>query len=204
MTLVTHRGEQYEYVEQETGAKLFSVTQIRRCAHDTYAGIPEHTLEAARHRGTLLHRRFWKVLGSRDELCHPPFVLPTLEGYCGAMDLWADTNQVQPVRLEEPSANLKLGYAGTPDAEVVYGPKAVVVLVDLKSGAPTLTDPMQLLGYHKMTGYDGAQRLLDLYIRKDGTYKEVWVTAREKVTQWPAFINSLNLLTWRVNNGVKI
>jgi len=41
------------------------------------------------------------------------------------------------------------------------------VLCDLKTGAPTKTDPMQLCAYEHMDGYK-ADELMDLYLDADG------------------------------------
>lgn len=200
MTLTTHRGEQYEYLD-ETGKGYFSVTQVRRCVHDSYAGIPAQHLKAAQDRGTQLHRRFWRVIAAQAGLVEIPSVIDPFKGYCDAMDRWVVKNNVRPVRLEHKSLNRKLGYAGQTDAQVLYGKKSVLTLADLKSGEKTLTDILQLLAYDAMEDMKSKQ-LMNLYIHEDGTYKEVFITARDRVTHWPVFLNALSLLKWRVGNGV--
>lgn len=200
MRLTTRRGERHEYLDLEDDAKYFSVTQVRKVAKDVYQGIPEDVLEQARRRGQILHTYFWRYLGARDGHCEALPVIHGYEGYCQAIIKWADSNNVLPIRLEEASCNEELGYAGCPDALALYGPRSMVKLVDLKTGEPQVTDPMQLIAYKKMRGYGMAKEMLDLYVRQDGTYKEVTVTQAQQVRDWPAFTNALNLLKWR-NSG---
>lgn len=202
MSLITHRGFAYEYEETERRLKLFSVSQIRKVMHDGMAGIPLSVLEPARLRGTLLHQRFWKMLAWRAALCEMPPIIEAYEGQCRAMDRWAEENGVMPVKLEEPSLNLKLGYAGCVDTQCLYGGQEVMTLADLKSGEPQVTDPAQLLAYDEMAGYESEQ-LLDLYVHADGTYTEKWVTKKDKTLQWPWFLSALNVLKGRRNHNIK-
>jgi hypothetical protein len=132
----------------------------------------------------------------------PPPVIPEFEGYCHSMDEWVVRNQVRPVKIEEPSCSLKFGYAGTPDALVTIGPKQFPALPDLKTGAPTKTDPMQLIAYSKMDGYEGAKKLLDLYVQADGTFREVWVERSIYASEWCWFLNALGVLQSRINHGI--
>lgn len=200
--LVCTRGAKYEYRLGEVD--LFSVSQIRKVAHDPFQGIPETVLEVARQRGTRLHRRFWRVLAAKGGLMDWPQPIPGLEGYCASMDEWAVRSLVLPVLIEQPSWSLKLGYAGTPDGLVRLGAKQALTIIDLKTGQPTVTDPMQLLGYHKMEGYEGATALLDLYIQADGSWAvEKPVTPAMKVMQWSWFLSALGVLQSRANHGVK-
>ena len=200
--ITCHRGAAYEYHETETRADLFSVSQIRKVAHDPYCGIPEDVLEAARQRGTILHGRFWRLLASRAGLLEKPAVIVGLEGYCASMDEWVERQQVRPLKIEEPSFTLKYGYAGTPDALVRYGFKRRLALIDLKTGAVNKTDPMQLLAYQKMDGYDEARDLIDVYIQADGSAAvEKPVTPGMKATEWAWFLSALGVLQGRVNHG---
>lgn len=202
--LTAQRGQTREY-RDETGAEFFSVTQIRRMAFDPYVGIPPATLEAARQRGTLLHRRFWKVLAAQNPLLgvSMPPVLPGLEGYCEAMDRWVREHHVQPVKLEEASCHRKMGYAGTADAQVWYDSKRILTLMDLKTGEPTVTDPMQLLAYRQMDGYEGSRKLLDLYVRADGRAIERWVSVKDAAHQWAWLLAALGVLKGRLTHGCR-
>lgn len=203
MNLVTRRGEPYEYLETESGRKLFSVTQIRRMAFDSYRGIDPQVLEAARQRGTLVHRYLWRYLAYRTRIMVDIAPLPGIEGYCQSIREWADKHEVTAVRLEHRSLNRKLGYAGTVDAQILYGPKAVLTLMDGKSGVRTCTDMIQLLAYDAMDDLKSKQ-LMDVYFQADGgPAKEIMVTARDRITQWPVFLNVLSLLRWRTTNDLR-
>ncbi len=202
MTITCTRGTAYEY--HMDGIDLFSVSQIRTVAHNPYVGIPDAMLEAARLRGTLLHRRFWRVLAAQSNLVPMPAVIPGLEGYCQSMDEWVARNRVQPLTIEHTSVSRKFGYAGTPDALVWIGPKGVSAIVDLKTGAPTLTDAMQLVLYSKMEGYEAAGDLVDVYIRADGSRaKEARVTTGMKAVEWAWAMAALGVLQGRVNRGLQ-
>lgn len=202
MTFLTHRGQPHEYEETESGVKLFSVSQVRKVMDDNMSRVPAYMLEPARLRGTLLHQRFWRMLAWRAGLCDFPPLITAYPGQCKAMDEWADFNQVLPVKLEEPSMNAKLGYAGCVDTQCLYGASQILTLADLKSGGEQVTDPAQLLAYDEMEGYRSEQ-LLDLYVHSDGTYTEKWVTKKDKITQWPWFLSALNVLRARRNHGIK-
>ncbi len=201
MNLLTKRGAPYEYVDTDSGKAFFSVTQVRRCMHDTYAGIPLEALEPARLRGERLHTYFWMTLAHRAGVRARPEIIAEYPGYCAAIDCWAALNDVIPLQVEKKSANLKLGIAGCLDTRCLYGPKRIVTLVDLKTGLATLTDAAQLLCYESMEG-NKSERLIDLYIQEDGSYKQAVVTRKEKVEQWPAVLNAVNLLKWRRNHGI--
>ncbi len=198
--LVTHRGLAQEYEDTETGTRYFSVSQIRRVAHDPFAGLPKDYLDAARERGTLVHRFLWQHLFARAGLIDFPPLIPTLEGYCTSIVDWAAARQIKAVQLEAKGVNREEGYAGQVDGQVLYGPKEILTLMDGKTGDPTLTDPMQLLLYDAMEGFKSKQ-LLDIYFRPDGSAKEVFVDVRKKVTEWPWAMAALNVLRGRVNHG---
>lgn len=203
MKLITQRGEKQEYRDEETGRTFYSVTQVRKVAFDSYAGIPEYVLDPARIRGLALHRRMFFALASQEGLCEYPAVLKLYEGYCQSMDQWIAKRKPTRVQLETASWNERYGYAGTPDALLhIYLGKGFckkwrTVLFDLKTGAPTKTDPMQLCAYEHMEGYK-ADELMDLYLDADGgEAKEQFVTKGNRATEWACFLNCLAILRWR-------
>lgn len=199
MKLITQRGEKQEYRDIETGRTFYSVTQVRKVAFDSYAGIPESVLEPARVRGTLLHRRFFFAIASLEGLCPYPAVSPQYEGYCQSMDKWIEKRKPTRVKLELASCNERYGYAGTPDAllNIYLTKKWKKVLFDLKTGSPVRTDPMQLVSYSYMAGYQ-AEELLDVYLDAEGgDAKEHFVTKGRRGTEWAAFLNALSILRWR-------
>jgi len=206
--LKVERGAKQEYVD-EHGTRYFSVSQVRQCIHDGTRGIPPDVLEVARKRGTILHQRFWRLLASRVKLVDPPAIVPGLEGFCHGMDEWAETHQVEPVALESMVVSTKYGYAGTLDAVVCYGRGSWQVLMDLKTGQRSPTDIMQLLAYEQAREeVDGKRphggsrgKLLDLYLFKNGSVVENWVTAKDKLNHFPCFLNALSILRWRLAHG---
>lgn len=203
MKLLCHRGQRHEYEEAEQGIKLFSVSQIRRVAHDPFIGVPESILEPARKRGTILHRRFALALYATEGLCAYPGIIEEYKGYCLAQDTWIRMHDVHPLKVEQASLSLKYGYAGTPDGKVLYGPKRKIALIDLKTGSPQVTDAGQLVLYEKMDGYDDCEGLLDLYVHEDGTYTETFVKKADRVGQWAWMMAALGVLVSRVNHGVR-
>lgn len=199
MKLIAQRGEKQEYRDEETGRLFYSVTQVRKVAFDSYAGLPESVLEPARVRGTILHRRFFFAVASLEGLCPYPAVIQQYAGYCQSMDGWIEKRKPTREKLETPSWNQRYGYAGTPDAllNIYLNKKWRKVLFDLKTGAPVRTDPMQLVSYSHMDGYK-ADELLDVYLDADGgEAKEHFVTKGQRATEFAAFLNALSLLRWR-------
>lgn len=195
MTLTCDRTAKKHY-RNELGTEYFSVSQIRQAMFNPYVGLPESVLEQARRRGVLLHARFWKMLGARAGLCAFPPILEEYAGQCRAMDEWAERNAVEPIRLEEASVCQRYGFAGTPDAQVRYGTRGLVAIVDLKSGAKVPTDGAQILLYQQMEGYQRSKLLLDLYVTEDG-YKEVQQKPDPHILA--AALSALNLLKWRAS-----
>lgn len=206
MNITCTRGEPYEYHQTtERGiVDLFSVSQIRKVAFDQYRGVDPFLLEQGRKRGSILHHRFWQALAKHVGLYSPIlFTPPGMEGFCLSMDRWIGENVFDVERIEWTSSCLELGFAGTADAKLILRKKHRRTIVDLKTGAPSKTDAMQLLAYKKMKGYEDAQDLLDLYIQADGSYAvEKYVTPKEQITEWAWFETARNLLVCQRNHGV--
>lgn len=193
------RGHTQEYRNLETGQPYYSVSQVRKVALDPYAGISESVLESARIRGTALHRRLFFCFAAQEGLCAYPQVLVGLEGYCRSMDMWIEKRKPTRDKLETPSVNERYDYAGTPDAllNIHFKGRWRKVLLDLKTGSPVRSDPMQLCAYEHLDGYE-ADELLDVYLDADGgDAKEHWVTKGQRATEWAAFLNALSILKWR-------
>ena len=194
MNLIVQRGKAYEY-RDDAGNQYFSVSQVRKVVLDSYTGVPSSQLEPARQRGETLHQFFALLLGSRAQVCEKPERIDGLEGYCQAIEEWAERNAVRPLLIEEPSVNREYGFAGTPDALVEYGPKKVVAIIDLKTGSPVPTESIQLLMYKKMEGYEKAKMLMDLYVDGSGRFKEV--ERKTDMAGWAVALSAINILRWR-------
>ena len=196
MNLVQQRGKPFEYFEQDEKLSLLSVSQLRNAMFESCAGVPKETLAAASQRGTALHRYFFFVLASRSGHCQKPQPLVGLEGFCSAIDQWANDMNVKPVLLEHPSLCRKHGYAGTPDALVVAGPRKTLTLVDLKTGSVDVpTETAQLLLYKQMEGYEKTKRLILLKINREGKSKEVEVKSDPRALA--AALCAIGILRWR-------
>jgi hypothetical protein len=198
MKLICDRNKKQHYHDVESGRDFFSVSQIRKVLHDSYAGAPEVFLEPARQRGTSLHLYLALLLYARAGIRKMPNPWPGLEGYCDAIATWAERNQVIPLKVETPSVCVAHGFAGTPDCLASYGSKQVTAIIDLKTGSTeTPTDGIQLHLYKMMDGYTDARLLIDLYVKDDGTYKEV--ERKPDPIGVAAAMNAISILRWRAS-----
>jgi hypothetical protein len=121
--------------------ELLAVTAVLRAA-----GLVDSTWYTAesRVRGTAVHR----ATHARDRgdglATHDPMVAPYLDAYetflHDARPIWQG--------LEEPIADLQLGYAGTPDRWGTLQGEPVVV--DLKTGTVPSWTPLQLVAYARL------------------------------------------------------
>lgn len=197
MNLIVERGKPYEYRDADTGEQFFSVTQVRNIMWDGLSKVPFAVLEAARERGQKLHHYFALVLGSIVGACEEPAHLDGLEGYCRAIDQWRLDWKPIPKTIEERSCNRKLGIAGTRDADIDLDLAGIDNIVDLKSGEPTPTDPVQLIAYKSMEGCERHRHLFDLYVRDDGTYQFKEIKPILHQSDWATFQNAIQVLRWR-------
>lgn len=200
MKLVTRRGEPYEYFEESERLDLFSVSQGRKMAYDSFRGVDPDILEAARVRGTILHKRFFFAMAHCGGLCEYPKRIEAYGGYCDSMDRWIDEAKPKPKKLEAGGMNRRYRYAGTMDGQILYR-AADLTIMDLKSGVETCTDTMQLVAYDHMEGFK-SERHLDVYLDKDGgRARERWVKRSEMAVHWAGFLNALSMLNWRMKYG---
>ncbi|MBF0260251.1 MAG: hypothetical protein HQL97_00260 [Magnetococcales bacterium] len=200
MKLITRRGEPFEYFEETERLDLFSVSQGRKEAFNSFRGVQPDILEAARVRGTILHKRFFFAMAHCAGLCEYPKRIELYGGYCDSMDRWIDEAKPKPVKLEAAGLNRRYLYAGTRDADILYMGSDLTIM-DLKSGVPTCTDEMQLIAYDHMDGCK-AERHLDVYLDKNGgRAKEAWVERSEMAAHWAGFLNALSMLRWRMKYG---
>lgn len=203
MNLRITRGAAREYFDEDTGVSLFSVSQVRKRMWDGFSRVPAEVLAESQLRGRRLHVRFALALGAQIGICPYPEVLPEYPGFCKSMDDWIEKHKVKPRKIEESSMNAKLGIGGTPDGEILYGPREILVLADWKTGQETCTDGVQLDANATLDGYTKAEKKLDLYLDKfGGLAREVWRTPQP--ADWAAFLQALqalkcdeNLARWR-------
>jgi hypothetical protein len=197
-TWTVRRGAAKEY-RRGDGQEFFSVSQVCTLLD------PKYGKEEAMKRGQILHYRFAMAMGAQRQLCNYPPVIPRYAGWCQAMDAWIRARRPYPLKIEEQSCHPARGYAGQPDNESklptsfpnILVPVPVKTIIDLKTGQPAPTDPIQVVAYRRMEHYADAEQLLLLYIRDDGTSKEVFIPRKEWPLHEAAFLHALNVLRWR-------
>lgn len=197
MPLICRRGATFEYEEPERQLKLFSVSQVRRVMDDPFRYAKQDDLELARIRGNAVDHYFSMLLLSRAGCAPVPVPAVGYEGYCESVQRWVEAKKIEPIRVQEPSLNAKCRVAGTPEAQIRYGPKRIVTIPDCKTGIPTKTDGVQLLAYKTFEDYTDTRLLLDLYAQADGSMAEE-EERQPDPRAWAAFVGALAILHWRV------
>lgn len=194
MSLITQRGARKEYRDSVTGREYFSISQIRKVLDDSYRNANPRDLEAARIRGNALHLRFALATAAKSGLCPYPDVIPAYAGHCRQMDRWIEAERFVPIKIEEPAACEKDGFAGTPENLLKFH-DGTLRIVDLKTGAKTKTDAVQLMLNKRLAGYEAADVLMDLYLSGEG--KPSPVEQRFDPFAYAAAFSALNVLKWQ-------
>nr|MDA8162799.1 hypothetical protein [Desulfobacteraceae bacterium] len=150
--------------------------------------VPAIRLEAARNWGVALHRMcelYLKDDLDEDTLDEP--LRPVLWGLKSWLSERPD-GWLKSARLEEPSFNSRLKYAGTPD---IVTPE---VVIDVKSRpANMLIDSIQVVAYDKMDGGDREHRILVLHEDGSYQYQRVNSTKAKRNLAWSRFRHILEL-----------
>lgn len=166
---------------------------------DTYNGVPSGVLATAAERGERLHRLCLTYLAGRkvwfeherpvvDEVDRPAYE---------AFVRWCDHHDVEDIAIEQDDVCTKHQYRGTPDALVMFGPKQIPTLIDLKFTASILRiNRIQVQAYHKLDLYTDAKQMMIVHITpKDGHLKQE--TIKHDPRDWAAFLNALSVWKWR-------
>lgn len=191
------RNQPAHYLHVETGTRYPSVSQVLDVLYpDRFRWVNADVLKTAQERGNRRHRLFGVLVLWHAGLADKPEIDLRDELVMGGLMDWIVRNNVRPLRVEEPAINLRDGYAGTPDCQVLYGPKREILLVDLKSGVHEDVHAIQLQAYLRLPGYLNSQRLIDLYIDDQGQVREREVTPY--VHNWAFFLNGLGVLKGRI------
>lgn len=208
MTFTCDRTATYHYRDEATGRHYPAWSQIAQVL-DPYAwvGVPRPVLEAAQQRGTDVHYLFALLMFQRAGVAGPPEerepdLCERYAGYLRGLRDWADSRQIEPLKIEETSCHPTHGYAGTPDLKCRYGPRRLLTLVDLKTGAPRVVDRVQVQVYGKMLGYQDCKQFIDLYLDADGTWKERPVTPAS--SDWAWFLNALAVWQGMVTRNINL
>lgn len=180
-----------------SGRPMPRVSEVLRILDDSYAGVPQHTLDAAAERGEALHRLCLSYLASLDGLCEAPIPTPPYVAAYNAFIRWVSANQVEPVAVEQQSVSTKYRYTGTPDALVLYGPHRLATILDLKFTASILrTNKVQVQAYWRLDLYKEADRVMLLHISPlSGELTPHKITKNPH--DWAGFLNALSVWRWR-------
>lgn len=212
MNLICTRGAAYEYADPESGKQFFSWSQLSRVL-DPYAfvGIPRDVLAAAQQRGIDVHFLFAIEMFHRLGLCpqvhghEDPEIRALAARYPGYLDGirdFADTYQITPLRIEESSCVPRFGIAGTADLKCLYGPRQIVTLLDLKTGAKRKVDPVQLNVYGRFHGHEDCKHYLDFYLQADGSYK--LEPAEKDETDWAWALSAIPVLQGQLSHNITV
>ena len=174
------------------------VSAILRILDDAYADVPQGVLAAAAERGERLHRLCLSYLASLDGLCAKPSEIHADDAAAYLTFVrWVEVNQVKPVAIEQESVCMDHQYRGTPDALVLYGPKQILTLPDLKFTRTILRiNRVQVQAYRKLELYKDAKQMMLVHITpKDGQLKQE--TIKDDPRDWAGFLNARSVLRWR-------
>lgn len=198
MRLQVHRGAVREYVDLDTGRAYYSVSQVLAWL-DGRLRAETATPSAALQRGTLLHRYWALTLGTHAGLCAPPPPLAGEADICRQLGQWTAQTVAVPLLIEESRAHATEPYAGTLDA-IVQLRDGRTVLLDLKTGQPTVRDQVQVTAYSRLDGLPPLDAVGLLYAHPGGVRVE-WVPAGVRMAHWTAFTAALRCLEWHAIYG---
>ena len=197
--LACTRGATFEYTNTETGAQYFSVSQVLDVLDPhAFEDVEYELLEGASYRGARIHHIFSKLLASQIGIWTKEIECPEqFRGYVRSLVRWIQENQVKPRKIEQASHDPLWPVAGRPDCEILYGPRMLEVLVDLKTGKGVRrAHRVQLQAYRRMKGYSHLTRMMTLYAQQDGSKaKEEWCERNPHDEAW--FLNAVNVLIGR-------
>lgn len=179
------RSQPRQYGDEH--GRYWSVSQV--CTVVT--GEKGYGSEQAMQRGTDVHMIFALAVGHRAGLCDAPGVPEEYAGYYRAIQSWMEQANPRPSSLERTMRHKTYPYAGTADFIGSLGEDFGVL--DLKTGTPEKWHRLQLHAYQKML--DKAAKMWVLYVKDDGTFKQV--TVKPSARDWAAFQNGLSILQWR-------
>lgn len=188
--LMLDRDNLHHY--RDGGHAYFSVSQVMT----VLTGERFYKDDEALQRGSLVHQwcAEWVLNGAIGPALRGESVRP----YCSAYAGWWHKHDRNALRVETAGRNKRLGYAGTPDLIWSLNRTEGVTLTDIKTGAPQWWHALQVQMYDRLDGIR-AGRLSLLYLKKDGTYKEVPV--ERKATDWAAILGALAVLKRRAQEA---
>lgn len=179
--------EKSSHTYRWNGARAPSVTQLLDKLH-SFAGVPEDVLEAARQRGTAVHRacHFFDE-NDLDETQ----LKPAVAGYLDGWKKFRSDHAVEIVECEQSGFHAVHRYAGTWDRVLrVAGDQWTA---DIKTGPPHWVMGLQTAAYERLrhpVGVPPRSKRATVHLRPDGTYHlRQWTDPSD----WPAFVSLVTL-----------
>lgn len=197
-----NRDKPLHYQDETTKKRYPSVSQIIEVLYgDRFQFANQSALRIAQERGKRRHILFGCLLLWKAGLVDKPIIEERDRLATDGMLKWMFINHVTALKVEEPSINQRDGYAGCPDAKILYSEKRVVCIPDLKTGGKAEAHAIQVQAYNKLDGYMDATLLMDLYVDDDGNVTESIITPNPHDYAW--FLSGLGVLKGRNARGIK-
>lgn len=185
---------------------------------ETFDHIPLNTLKMAEQEGTGAHRIGCDIalmrLGHMEQVPVPkmPADYPgDISRWADAMarvhvDLlnWFDQYEVEPIAVEEPSANYTYGYAGQPDMKAWWKPRPVCkrrqAVFDYKRVAQIMDGHrLKLMLYKMLDGYKDCQDAVIVWLQKAGGIKTLAVD--KSYADEAALLGMATAIRWQQMKG---
>lgn len=181
MTVLTFDEASHTY--RVDGAVVPSVTQLLGKLHD-FAGVPLDVLEAARQRGTAVHKacHFY----DESDLDEGRLSAQTT-GYLEGWKKFRRESACEIVECEQRGVHPVHRFAGTWDRALAIAD--LPWTVDIKTGPPHWVMGLQLAAYNELRHTQRIGRAT-VHLTADGNYKfKEW----KDPTDWPAFLSLVTL-----------
>lgn len=161
------KQETHEYFLD--GVPVPSVTQVlQACGLSDFSMVDPETLTRSMNFGTAVHKVVeLDVLGKLDEESLDGKLLPSLSA-------WRNFIKNVPIKIisiESKVFSVKYGYAGTKDILGTFVYENDLAIVDIKTGVPTISHPIQtaayMAAYKELSGEKKKIRRFCLYLKED-------------------------------------
>lgn len=195
--MLSFNEERHEY--RWNGVVVPSVTQLLNALH-SFAGVPWDVLEAARLRGTRVHKAC--ELFDLDDLDEEALAadLPQVVPYLEAWKKFVRDCEPNWEGIEEQVYHPSHRYAGTLDRRgelTVGGQRIQRAVVDIKTAVDL--HPVwgvQTMAYSRACDWPDARRF-SCQLREDGTYRlREWTDPND----WPVFVSLTTLNAWKARH----
>ena len=150
MSQIIFNEEKHLYTYE--GIVVPSVTTILEILDDSYKNIPRHILDAAAHRGKVVHKLI--ELYCKRNLDFKSLT-PLMWGYLTQFKKFLKENSFKVLESERIVFSKKAFYAGTLDLKLLHTPSSNKAIIDIKSNKekPTHSTQTKAYGYALEEGY---------------------------------------------------